>query len=103
MSFWVSFMKKWILRHGAESNVLLVPYDSLAKRETIARVVGFSGFNKCDVNKPGDNYFKRFRPIEEGIGLDKSLKSDIFDFLKKPILRHYFTNRQGLRSVVGHV
>ena len=74
-------MKKWVVKHGAESNVLLVPYDSLAERETLARVVGFSGFNKCDVNKLGDNYFKSFRQIEEGIGLDKSLESEVLDLL----------------------
>ena len=76
-------MKKWVVRHGAESNVLLVPYDSLAERETLARVAGFSGFNNCDVNKLGDNYFKSFHQIEEGIGLDKSLESEILDLLEK--------------------
>lgn len=60
-------MEKLVVRYGAESNVLSVPYNSLAERETLARVVGFSGFNKCDVNKLGDNHFKSFRQIEEGI------------------------------------
>jgi hypothetical protein len=83
MSFWISFMKKWVLRHGGESNVLLVPYDSLAEKETIVRIAGFAGFNNCDVSKLGGNYFKSFRQIEEGNGLDKSLESEILDLLEK--------------------
>ena len=83
MSFWVSFMNKWVLRHGEESNVMLVPYDSLAERETLARIAGFSGFNNCDVNRLGANYFKARRQIKEGNGLDKILESEILDLLKK--------------------
>ena len=83
MLFWISFMKKWVVRHGAESNVLLVSYDSLAERETIGRITEFSGFDNCDVNKLGDNYFKSSRQFGGDIGLDKSLESEILDLLEQ--------------------
>ncbi len=83
MLFWVSFMKKWVVSHGSEPNVLLVPYDSLVERETLARIAGFSGLDNFDVNKLSDNHFKSFRQIEEGIGLNKNLESEILDLLGK--------------------
>jgi hypothetical protein len=60
-----------------------VPYDSLAERETLARIAGFSGFNECDVNRLGANYFKVRRKIDEGISLNKNLESEILDLLVK--------------------
>lgn len=83
LDYWKSFMNKWVIEHGAESNVLLVPYESLAEREMLVRIAEFSGFTNCDLNKLGVNYFKSSRKLPEGIGLDRNLEAEIYDLLEK--------------------
>ena len=50
LDYWESFVNKWILGHGSETNVLLVLYESRVEREPLIRIAEFSGFDNCDVN-----------------------------------------------------
>lgn len=76
-------MNKWVLGYGAESNVLLVPYESLAEKETLVGVAEFSGFANCDLVNLRSNYYKSSRKIPAGIGLDENLEAEIFNLLDK--------------------